>query len=233
MQIIITYLSIFGMIYLFSFNGSEMKIVFADDHVMLREALRPFLLRLDPAATIYEAGSLGDVLNHLAVIDPALVILDLMMPGMEGCQGITEVLKRRPKTRCAVLSAVAERKAALAAIAAGAKGFISKQMSGTAMVSALQLILAGETFVPFQVFAPGTETGAPPPVADGFTPREHEVLTLLKDGLSNKGIANRLKVSEVTVKTHLGKAFRKLGVHTRTQALRLLFDEAEPPPSNG
>ena len=220
------------MIYQFCVKEHEMKIIFADDHVMLREALRPFLLRLDPAATIYEAGSLAEVLNHLAVIDPALVILDLMMPGMDGCMGITEVLRRRPKCRCAVLSAVAERKAALAAIAAGAKGFISKQMSGTAMVSALQLVLAGETFVPFQLFAPGAET-APPPVAEGFTPREYEVLTLLKDGLSNKGIANRLKVSEVTVKTHLGKAFRKLGVHTRTQALRLLFDDAGQHPSNG
>jgi len=202
-----------------------MKIIFADDHVMLREALRPFLLRLDPTATIYEAGSLAEVQNHLAAIDPALVILDLMMPGMEGCRGITEVLKRRPKTKCAVLSAVAERNAALAAIAAGAKGFISKQMSGAAMVSALQLILAGETFVPSLVLAPGMEI-IPPPVTDGFTPREHEVLTLLKDGLSNKAIANRLNVSEFTVKTHLGKAFRKLGVHTRTQALRLLFDDA-------
>lgn len=211
-----------------------MKIVFADDHVMLREALRPFLLRLDPAATIYEAGSLADVLNHLTTIDPALVILDLMMPGMEGYRGIAEVLRRRPKTRCAVLSAVAERKAALAAIAAGAMGFIPKQMSGAAMVSALQLILAGETFVPSLVLDPGSEVLSPPaPATDGFTPREQDVLALLKDGLSNKGIANRLKVSEVTVKTHLGKAFRKLGVHTRTQALRLLFDEAEQPPPNG
>ena len=207
------------------FKEPEMKIVFADDHVMLREALRPFLLRLDPSAKIYEAGSLAEVVTLLATIDPALVILDLLMPGMDGCHGISEVVRLRPKAKCAVLSAVAERNVALATIAAGAMGFISKQMSGAAMVSALQLILAGETFVPSLVLMAGPEKTPPPLVGDGFTPREQEVLTLLKDGLSNKGIANRLNVSEFTVKTHLGKAFRKLGVHTRVQALRLLFDD--------
>ena len=209
-----------------------MKIVFADDHVMLREALRPFLLRLNPAALIFEAGSLAETMSHLSAVDPALVILDLMMPGMEGCQGIIQVVKRRPKAKCAVLSAVSDRRTALAAIAAGARGFIPKQMSCAAMVSALELILAGETFVPSLILEGVEEAASAPPATDGFTPREHEVLALLKDGLSNKGIANRLNVSEVTVKTHLGKVFRKLGVHTRTQALRHLFDDADHPARN-
>lgn len=210
-----------------------MKIVFADDHVMLREALRPFLLRLNSSATIFEAGSLAETMGHLSSIDPALVILDLMMPGMDGCHGITHVVKRRPKTKCVVLSAVSDRKTALAAITAGARGFIPKQMSGAAMVSALELILAGETFVPSLILNGSEEPAAIPQAVDGFTPREHEVMVLLKDGLSNKGIANRLNVSEVTVKTHLGKAFRKLGVHSRTQALRLLFEDREQPASVG
>lgn len=202
-----------------------MEILFADDHVMLREALRPFLLRLDQAAEVHEAGCMSEVLDHLEHGEPSLVVLDLRMPGMNGVQGIKQVKERRPAAKCAILSAICEKRVALETIAAGADGFIPKQLSGGAMVSALQLIMAGETFLPSLILQGDDDTAVAPAMADlRLTQRERDILDLLKDGLSNKGIANRLGVSDVTVKSHLGNAFRKLGVHSRMQAIRLMLD---------
>lgn len=201
-----------------------MKIVFADDHVMIREALKPFLLRLHESAEVYEAGAMAEVLGHLDRINPALVLLDLTMPGMNGMQGIAQVKRRKPTAKCAILSAANDRQTAMEAIAAGADGFIPKQLSGAAMVSALQLIMAGERFIPSLLFqAPEHGRGDDALSAYNLTHRENDILVLLKDGLSNKSIANRLGVSDVTVKTHLGNAFRKLGVQNRMQAIRLLL----------
>lgn len=202
-----------------------MKIIFADDHVMLREALAPFLGRLHPNAQVHEAGSLADVKEHLDRLSPDLIILDLKMPGMNGCEGITKVRKRAPDAKCAILSAVSERRVALDAIAAGANGFIPKQLSGSAMVSALQLILAGETFIPSLILRATNDVSPPPlPGVGALTQREQDILRLLKEGLSNKAIANRLGVSDVTIKTHLSNAFRKIGVQSRLQAMRLLLE---------
>lgn len=201
-----------------------MKIIFADDHVMLREALVPFLGRLDPNAEVHEAGSLAEVTVHLNRLSPDLIILDLKMPGMNGCEGIAQVRKRAPTAKCAILSAVSERQAALDAIAAGANGFIPKQLSGAAMVSALQLILAGEIFIPSLILQASNDPGPFPQSRGALTQREQDILRLLKEGLSNKAIANRLGVSDVTIKTHLSNAFRKIGVQNRLQAMRLLME---------
>lgn len=203
-----------------------MEILFADDHVMVREALRPFLLRVDGCSEIHEAGSMAEVMSQLDRIRPDLVVLDLKMPGMNGVGGVRQVKARNPAAKCAILSAVCDRRVALDAIAAGADGFIPKQLSGGAMVSALHLILAGETFIPSLVL----QSSEPMTMSRslegwGLTQRERDILGLLKDGLSNKGIANRLGVSDVTVKSHLGNAFRKLGIHNRMQAIRLMLDE--------
>lgn len=201
-----------------------MKIVFADDHVMIREALKPFLMRLHETVEVHEAGCMTEVLAHLDRIQPALVLLDLNMPGMNGTQGIAQVKKRKPAAKCAILSASNDRQTALDSMAAGADGFIPKHLSGAAMVSALQLILAGERFIPSILFqAPEHGQTDDPLSAYRLTHRENDILMLLKDGLSNKSIANRLGVSDVTVKTHLGNAFRKLGVQNRMQAIRLLL----------
>lgn len=203
-----------------------MNILFADDHVMVREALRPFLLRLDDGVEIHEAGSMVEVMRELDRARPGLVVLDLRMPGMNGMAGIRQVKAHSPAAKCAILSAVCDKRVALDAIAAGADGFIPKQLSGGAMVSALQLIMAGETFIPSLVLQASEQTGLHRPLEGwGLTKRERDILDLLKDGLSNKGIANRLGVSDVTVKSHLGNAFRKLGINNRMQAIRLMLDE--------
>ncbi len=209
-----------------------MRIILADDHVMIREGLRPFIERLGPGVTVLEAGSLADAQAHLAAAEPVdLVILDLKMPGMNGMQGLTVLKQEHPGLRCVILSALADREHVIEAMRLGADGFIPKSLSGAAMVSALQLVLSGERFVPAMLVESATK-----PHGDGsssedligrLTPRERDILRLLREGLPNKVIASRLDVSEVTVKSHLGNVFRKLNVSNRLQAMRLMV-ENEP-----
>jgi DNA-binding NarL/FixJ family response regulator len=209
-----------------------MRIILADDHVMIREGLRPFIERIGPQVTVIEGGSFGEVLEHLKAPEPIdLVILDLKMPGMNGYQGLLTLRQLHPKLRCVILSAAADRDHVLEAIRLGADGFIPKHLSGAAMVSALQLVMSGERFIPSMLMdsagerRPMVGKGSESPNAlSRLTPRERDILSLLREGLPNKVIANRLEVSEVTVKSHLGNAFRKLGVQNRLQAMRLLVD---------
>lgn len=212
-----------------------MRIILADDHVMIREGLRPFIERLGPDMTVLEAGTLAEVQTHLkaaGVVD--LIVLDLKMPGMNGFQGLVTIKQTYPTTRCVILSAVADREHVLEAMRLGADGFIPKSLSGAAMVSALHLVLSGERFIPSMLVergGGGKENIGVEKMGDDLiarlTPRERDILRLLREGLPNKVIANRLDVSEVTVKSHLGNVFRKLHVQNRLQAMRLLID-SEP-----
>ena len=208
-----------------------MRIVLADDHVMIREGLRPFVERIAAGTEVLEAGSLPEVVELLKAGPVDLVILDLKMPGMNGFQGLVTLRRDFPAIRCVMLSAMADREHVLEAIRLGADGFIPKQLSGAAMVSALQLVMSGERFIPAMLVDGGNgANGGDASAGDligRLTPRERDILRLLREGHPNKVIANRLDVSEVTVKSHLGNVFRKLGVQNRLQAMKLLVD-SEP-----
>ncbi|MCA1907496.1 MAG: response regulator transcription factor [Magnetospirillum sp.] len=208
-----------------------MRVILADDHVMLREGLRPFIEKISPGITVQEAGSFTEAFTQIEA-DPAvdLLILDIKMPGMNGFQGLTTVKTKYPSIRCVILSAVADRDHVLEAMRLGADGFIPKHLSGSAMVSALQLVLSGERFIPSMLMdgssgvGGGMDKSGSGDLLGRLTPRERDILHLLREGLPNKVIAARLDVSEVTVKSHLGNMFRKLGVQNRLQAMRILVD---------
>lgn len=196
-----------------------MRIILADDHVMIREGLRPFVEKIAPETQVLEAGSFPEVVEHLKAGPVDLVILDLKMPGMNGFQGLVNLRRDYPGVRCVMLSAMADREHVLEAIRLGADGFIPKHLSG-------------ERFIPAMLVDNSAHMGGPADQSAGeligrLTPRERDILRLLREGHPNKVIANRLDVSEVTVKSHLGNVFRKLGVQNRLQAMKLLVD-SEP-----
>lgn len=198
-----------------------MRIAFADDHALIRDGLRPHLRQLAPNVELLEAETFGGIIDRVrqAEGDVQLCVLDLRMPDMDPMRGLEAVTDGFPTMKVAVLSSITDPRTIKEALDKGISGYIPKKLSGDAILSALRLVLAGETFVPSLVFG-GRDHLKYRDHGEDLTSRERHVMSLLREGLSNKGIARHLNISEVTVKTHLTHAFRKLDVQNRVQAAR-------------
>lgn len=205
-----------------------MDIVLADDHNLVREGLKPFLERLGDSVTVIEASDVDGALAGAAnAQDLRLVILDLMMPGMNGFAGLEAMHRAAPGVPVVILSGHLTRSDVLAAIAAGAAGYIPKTISGTALVSALRLVLAGERYLPSAVLAGAEEAEAAAPAPSAFrslSDREREVLGHLVNGMTNKEIARQLSLQEITVKVHVRNIYRKIGAANRAQAVKIAME---------
>lgn len=199
-----------------------MIILLADDHHLVREAIASYLTRAAPDISCIEAADFQQVRERL---DDArrfdLVILDYRMPGMNGLAGLDEVKRRLPGTPVAVLSGAMDAAEAERALERGAAGVIMKNLRGTALLTALRLMAAGETYVPRAVVnaLPGRPSGQVS--FDNLTPRELDCVAQLVRGSPNREIAERLAISEITVKLHLNSAFKKMGARNRSDAVRI------------
>lgn len=216
-------------------DGRQVRILLADDHDLVRETLKFYLEKLDPRTEVIEAGSFGEALelaNRSGPLD--LIILDLKMPGMNRFAGLETMRSRFPRVPTVILSGVLDRDDVLAALQCGAAGVIPKTLSAQRMLSAMRLVLSGERYLPSMMmssetrgeatFATAREAFAPGSPLDTLTRREREVLGLLTAGLTNRAIADRLGIREVTVKLHLRGVFRKLGARNRTQAMKIALE---------
>jgi len=208
-----------------------MQILVADDHKLVRDGLKPFLAELDAGADILDASTLDEA---LAAADGAdrlgLVLLDLMMPGMDGLKGLERLRAKCPNVPIVIVSGYSTRDHVVAAVQAGAAGFIPKTVSGPAMVNALRLVLSGEKYLPSSTFfedvpPPLPSSGNRPPgmpvPLDKLSRREAEILLLLVEGRTNKEIALALELQEITIKVHLRNVYRKIGAANRAQAVRI------------
>ena len=201
-----------------------LRILLADDHTLIRENLGEFLEKLEPGTTVIEAESF-DQAQKLASgsgkID--LIILDLMMPGMDGLNGLKSMLKKYPEVPIVMLSGTAKNEVIIDAMKMGARGFIPKTISGKAMRNAIRLILSGDTYMPPGDLTDAMQLGNNTQIDSGpikdLTPREREIIILLTEGHPNKQIARLIGLKEITVKVHLQSIFRKFDVSNRTQAV--------------
>lgn len=197
-----------------------MRILLADDHQLVRDSIAGFL-RAEPG---FEVDVASDFDGALALVRQGqrfdVILLDWMMPGMNGLQGLTAMKTASSGAPVAILSGTAPRQVAESALAAGAAGFLPKTMSTRTLVAAVQFMAAGEIYAPMSLMTerePATATigGAQ------LTERETEVLRLLCEGLANKEIARRIDLQEVTVKLHVKTLYRKIGARNRTHAAML------------
>ena len=211
-----------------------MQIILADDHRLIRDGLRQFLLEVDTSAEILEASTLDEAAAQARqASNLGLVLLDLMMPGMNNLGGLEVMRSLCPNIPVVIISGYSSRDHVINAIQSGASGFIPKTVSGSTMVSALKLVLSGEKYLPSSSFLEpqpqqtlmhhgngnGNGNGAGP--FNRLTRREIEVLDLTVRGGTNKEIANGLGLKEITVKVHLRNIYRKIGANNRAQAVRL------------
>jgi two-component system, NarL family, nitrate/nitrite response regulator NarL len=204
------------------------KLLLADDHHLVREALSYYLRQTGDDVQVEEASTLEEALHKAAAHDDYdAIILDLRMPGMNGLAGLDRMRASMPGVPVVILSGNIGRTDAMDALRRGAAGVISKELRGPALINALRLVLAGETFVP------STLVDDPPadPVPQGdvaqraalgnLTRRELEAVRLLAEGRSNREIAGAMGLAEVTVKLHLHNAFQKMGARSRADAVRI------------
>lgn len=204
-----------------------MKVLIVDDHPLIQEAVSNVLRRLEPLVDIAVAGDCERGLEIAARDgEPDLVLLDLNLPGRSGIPALKLWRSRMPAVPVVVLSATADQQTVLAAIGAGAAGFIPKTSTNEVMQSAVRLVLAGGKYLPSEVLArsdavaePKRQPGATLSAAAlGLTGRQMEVLRLIARGASNKVICRDLGLAERTVKAHVTAVFRALKVSSRTQA---------------
>ena len=194
-----------------------MNILIADDHGLFREGIRLLLEQLGDLV-ISEAKNRQEIHEQLSqgnTID--LLLLDLNMPGINSFEGVKDICASLPYTTVAVMSGNDANYIIEACLNAGALGFIPKSSSGKVMIHAIQMMMSGERYIPSKLFD-GKRKLLPHGSAD-ISPRQQEVWALLAEGKSNKAIADVLGVSESTVKKHVTALLRKLGVHSRAEAM--------------
>lgn len=198
------------------------RIVIADDHPLVRGALRQALTGATDGAEIVECGDLNELGIALGGNSTDLILLDLAMPGVRGFSGLLYLRAQHPEIPVVVVSASEEHDTIRRSLKLGASGFIPKTTPVETMRLAIRMVMQGETWVPEDV-----DMGAldDEPTSDlmkrlaSLTPQQVRVLMMLSEGLLNKQIAYELSVSEATVKAHVSAILQKLGVDSRTQAV--------------
>ena len=197
-----------------------MKILVVDDHPLIIRALEQSLPHVDPRFDVVASTNREQTLTALARYpDCALVLLDLTLPGARGLDLLAELRLDYPYLPIVVLSATHDRATVGAALAAGARGYVSKTASPDALLDAIRTVLGGARGVTVDIAHGGPQPMAFRTQGLGLTQRQSEVLQLLVQGKPNKLICRDLRLSEGTVKVHVSAILKALNVHSRSQAI--------------
>ena len=212
--------------------AKPIAVLIVDDHSVVREGLRVFLQLQDGIEVAGEAGDGEEALEQALALRPDVILMDLVMPKLDGVAAMRELRARVPESRVIVLTSFLDDERLLPAVQAGAAGYLLKNSEPAELVRAIRAAHGGETIIDptvasrlVQAIADGRRSAAD----QALTRREREVLELIARGRSNKRIAFELGISEKTVKTHVGHVLAKLGVSDRTQAALLAVREGLAP----
>jgi two-component system NarL family response regulator len=198
-------------------STAKATVLVVDDHALMRTGVANIINQERDLEVIAEACNGAEAVAAFERYHPDVTLLDLRMPVMEGVEAVRQIRAREPRARVIVLTTYDTDDEISRALKAGAKAYVLKDISADLLISCIRDVLAGKTYI-----APS----AAAKLAEGvthvqLTPREMATLRLMADGKANKEIATELSISERTVKTHLGHLFEKLGVTSRTEAIKV------------
>ena len=201
---------------------SRVRVLIADDHAIVRKGIRALLSEAGGFEVVGEAGSGQEAVLLAQESGPDVILMDLLMPGMDGIEATRQITSRQPKTRILVLTSFAADNKVFPAIKAGAAGYLLKDSSPDELVRAIRQVHRGEPSLHPTIARKLLQEVARPaelqPAPEALTDREMTVLRLIAQGLSNQEIADRLAVSEPTVRAHVSRILGKLHLASRTQA---------------
>jgi DNA-binding NarL/FixJ family response regulator len=193
------------------------QVLVVDDHALLRTGVANIINQEPDLHVVAEAANGVEAIAAFERYRPDVTLLDLRMPVMEGVEAVRHIRERDPNAKVIVLTTYDADEDIARALQAGAKAYVLKDISADALISCIHQVLAGRTYL-----APAAAAKLAERVTRvQLTPRELSALGLMADGKSNKEIATALGIGERTVKTHLGHLFEKLGVTSRTEAVKV------------
>ena len=196
---------------------SKTRILFVDDHALLRRGLADLIRYEKDMSVVGEAGDGETAVNAAVSLKPDLVVMDLMMPVVDGVEATRRIKAVLPSTHVLILTTFGTSADVARAISAGATGAIMKDASTDEQLAAIRTVAAGGTVFSPEIRRSMDETPKPP----DFTDRQLEVLQSVVDGLGNKEIASKLKISTDAVKQHLNAICTKLGASNRVEAVSI------------
>ncbi len=213
------------------------RVLIADDQPVVRDGLAMLLGLIGDVEIVATAADGVEAVERARAERPDIVLMDLRMPRLEGADATRQILAANPSTRVLILTTYADDQFLFPALQAGARGYLTKDATAEEIERAIRALIAGHTHLDPAVQqrlvravvdqTPPTPAGQPPPSSvpdlDQLTPREVEVLKLIAAGLSNVEIADKLVLSNATVKTHINRIFYKTGARDRAQAVRYAF----------
>lgn len=198
------------------------RVFLLDDHEMIRRGIADLLGNEVGIVVVGEAGSAAEALVRIPAVLPDVAILDARLPDGSGIEVCREIRATLPQVRCLILTSYDDDDALFAAVMAGAAGYLLKEIRGTSLVDGIRLVAAGNSLLDPSVtgrLMARLRDGAPHDARlESLTARERDVLRLISDGLTNRQIAERLFLSEKTIKNYVSGLLAKLGMQRRTQA---------------
>jgi DNA-binding NarL/FixJ family response regulator len=212
--------------------SQPIRVLIADDQRIVREGLAMVLGLLHDVDVVGAASDGDEAVSLAAELHPDVVLMDLRMPRCDGVEATRLLREREPGTKVVVLTTYVDDQSVLEALRAGARGYLTKDASGTEIRQALHQVLDNHAAIDPAVQqhlvdaitnGPTTTERAASPLPAGLTPREAEVLSLIADGLSNAQIAQRLVVSEGTIKSHINHLLAKINARDRAQAVTYAY----------
>jgi DNA-binding NarL/FixJ family response regulator len=215
----------------------SIRVFVVDDHTVVRQGVGAFISELDGIEVIGEAARGEDAVRKVAMLAaegarPAVVLMDLMMPGMDGITATKELKKRHPEVEVVIMTSFGEVERVRTALEAGASGYLLKDAAPDELEKALRVALSGELHLDSAVARQLTASmlGGNRP-SESLSPREREVLGLVGRGFSNREIAEELVISERTARTHVSNILLKLELSSRTKAALWAIENGIVPPA--